>query len=161
GIAPGRARQGVAIGQDVARQILDLRSNDGASAIMSYTPPHTDPGQWQPTPPDSTPAPNVHVPVITPFPCDSASPLRPPPPPALASPEYADACNEVKALGSATGSTRTDDQTEVGLLWRLPLTNHQVWNRIAQNVAEAHGLSLAENARLFALMDMAINDGLQ
>jgi len=31
GIAPGKARQGVAIGKEVARQILDLRSSDGAS----------------------------------------------------------------------------------------------------------------------------------
>jgi hypothetical protein len=161
GIAPGLARQGVVIGQEVARQILALRSNDGASTIMSYTPPNTDPGQWQPTPPDFSSAGNVHVPFITPFAVTSSSQFRPPPPPALTSPEYAAALNEVKALGSATGSTRTPDQTQVGLLWRLPLTNHQVWNRIAQDVAEARHASLAESARLFALMDMALNDGLE
>src|SRR5207248_1325504 len=83
------------------------------------------------------------------------------PPPALSSPEYAAAFNEEKALGSKDSTVRTADQTQVALLWRLPLTNHQVWNRIAQDVAEARGLSLAENARLFALLDMAINDGLE
>src|SRR5262249_17955056 len=36
GIPPGRARQGVAIGQEVAQQILTLRGNDGSSAIMTY-----------------------------------------------------------------------------------------------------------------------------
>src|SRR5262249_7396297 len=66
-----------------------------------------------------------------------------------------------KSLGSATSSTRTADQTQVAMLWRLPLTNGQVWNRIAQDVAEARRLSLTQNARLFALMDMAINDGLE
>src|SRR4051794_30376605 len=49
GIPQGRARQGIAVGQEVARQILALRNNDGASAIVTYTPPNTDPGQWQPT----------------------------------------------------------------------------------------------------------------
>jgi hypothetical protein len=161
GIPPGLARQGVEIGQEVARQILALRSNDGASAIMSYTPPNNDPGEWQPTPPDFSPAGNVHVPFITPFAVTSSSQFRPPPPPALTSPEYAAALNEVKALGSATSSTRTPDQTQVALLWRLPLTNHQVWNRIAQDVAEARHTCLAESARLFALMDMALNDGLE
>src|SRR5262249_26805786 len=37
----------------------------------------------------------------------------------------------------------------------------QVWNRIAQDVAQTRGLSLAESARLFALLDMALSDGLE
>ena len=161
GIPRGRARQGIAIGQQVAQQILDLRANDGASAIVTYVPPNQDPGQWQPTPPNFAPAGNVHVPLITPFAVESSSQFRPGPHPALASPEYAAALNEVKSLGRAIGSTRTDDQTLVAELWRLPLTNHQVWNRIAQDVAAARGTNLVDTARLFALMDMSINDGLQ
>jgi hypothetical protein len=161
GIPPGRARQGIAIGREVARQILTLRSDDGSSAIVTYTPPNDDPGQWQPTPPDFSPAANVHVPFITPFAVDSTSQFRPGPPPALTSAEYAADFNEVKALGSINSTARTVDQTQVALLWRLPLTNHQVWNRIAQDVAETRDLSLAETARLFALLDMAMNDGLQ
>src|SRR5262249_50693611 len=136
-------------------------ADDGASAVVTYTPPNTDPGQWQPTAPDFSPAANAHVPLITPFAVESSSQFRPGPPPALTSPEYAAAFNEVKALGSKNSTARTADQTQVGLLWRLPLTNHQVWNRIAQDVAEARGLSLTENARLFALLDMTINDGLE
>jgi hypothetical protein len=160
-IPPGLARQGVAVGQEVARQILALRANDGASAIVSYTPPNTDPGQWQPTPPDVSAAANAHVSLITPFAVESTSQFRPDPPPALTSPEYAAAFNEVKALGSKNSTVRTADQTQVALLWRLGLTNHQVWNRIAQDVAEARGLSLPQSARLFALMDIALNDGLE
>src|SRR5262249_7252580 len=154
GIDPARAQQGIAVGQEVARQILALRSNDGSSAVVTYTPPNTDPGQWQPTPPDFSPAPHAHVPLLTPLPLPSRSPFRPGPPPALTSPEYAAAFNEVKALGSLNSTVRTPDQTQVGLLWRLPLTNHQVWNRIAQDVAQTRGLSITQNARLFALLDM-------
>jgi len=160
GIPAGLARQGVAVGKEVARQILELRADDGAAAIATYTPPSTDPGQWQPTPPDFSPAANAHVPNVTPFAVESSAQFRPGPPPALTSPEYAAAFNETKAVGSANSSTRTADQTQVGLIWRLPLTNHQVWNRIAQDVAEERGLSLAENARLFALLDMTMHDGL-
>ena len=47
------------------------------------------------------------------------------------------------------------------MLYRLPLTNHQVWNRTAQTVAQSQGNSLVENARMFALMNMALHDGLQ
>ncbi len=161
GIPRGRARQGIAVGQEVARQILALRSNDGASAIMSYTPPNEDPGQWQPTPPDFSPAGNVHVPFITPFAVASTSQFRPGPPPALTSPAYAAHFNEAKALGSIDSTDRTADQTQAALVWRLPLTNHQVWNRIAQGMAAARGNTLVQNTRLFALMNMAMNDGLQ
>src|SRR5262249_42057707 len=161
GIAGGGAEQGVAMGGEMARQILALRADDGSSAVVTYTPPNKDPGQWQPTPPDFSAAGNVHVPFITPFAVESSSQFRPGPPPALSSTEDATDFNEVKALGSKDSTVRTADQTQVALLWRLPLTNHQVWNRIAQDVAQTRRLSLTEEARLFALMDMAINDGLQ
>lgn len=161
GIPRGRARQGVAIGAEVARQILALRADDGASAIVTYTPPSNAPGQWQPTPPDFAPAASAHVPQVTPFATESSSQFRPGPPPTLDSAAYAEAFNEAKALGSATGSARTADQTLVAGLWRTALGNHQVWNRIAQDMAAAQDTNLADTARLFALMDMAMHDGLQ
>src|SRR4051794_16606148 len=52
GIPLAPAQQGILVGQQVAQQILTLRSNDGAAAIVPYVPPNTDPGQWQPTAPD-------------------------------------------------------------------------------------------------------------
>jgi hypothetical protein len=41
---------GIAIGQSVATAIIALRSADGSTAIVPYTP-GTGPGVWQPTPP--------------------------------------------------------------------------------------------------------------
>src|SRR5207237_9036963 len=67
GIPPGRARQGIEIGQAVAQQLLALRSEDGAGAVVPYTPPNNDPGQYQPTPPDFSPATTAHIPLMTPF----------------------------------------------------------------------------------------------
>src|SRR5262249_6018324 len=143
------------------QQILDLRRQDGSDRRVRYTPPNDDPGQWQPTPPDNRDAENAHVPLITPFAVASSAQFRPPPPPPLKSRRYAADLNEVKELGSAPSLSRTEDQTLVAMLWRLPLTNGTVWNRIAQDVAAERCTSVAENARLFALLDMALNDGLQ
>jgi hypothetical protein len=47
------------------------------------------------------------------------------------------------------------------MLYRLPLTNHQVWNRTAQTVAQSQGNTLEENARMFALLNIGLHDGLQ
>jgi hypothetical protein len=160
GIPEGRAAQGVAVGAEVARQILAARADDGAAAIKTYTPPNNDPGQWQPTAPDFLPAGAVHTSDVTPYAVQSSEQFRPGPPPALTSPEYAAAFNEAKSLGRATGSTRTADQSLVANLWRTALGNHQVWNRLAQEVSEAQEQTLPEAARLFALMNVSLHDGL-
>src|SRR4051812_7352294 len=57
--------------------------------------------------------------------------------------------------------TRTAEQTNVALDWRLPLVNIQTWNRIAQEVAAAQDTTVTENARLFALLNIALSDGLE
>ena len=160
-IPTGLAKQGIAVGQEVARQILALRANDGASAVVNYVPPNDDPGQWRPTPPDNSANNNAHVPLITPFAVESNSQFRPGPPPELISAEYAEAYNEVKALGSKTSTERTADQTQVAMIWRVAANNVTVWNRIAQDMADDGNTNLVENARLFALINIAINDGLQ
>ena len=160
GIPAGRAAQGVAVGKEVARQILELRANDGASTAVGYTPPSTAPGEWQPIPAGST-AGAANVAFITPFAVQSNSQFRPAPPPALSSAAYAEALNEAKALGSDVSTVRTPDQTQVARVWEAPFRNFAVWNRIAQDKARDQGTNLAETARLFALLDVAMNDGLQ
>jgi hypothetical protein len=161
GIPPGLAMQGVAVGHEVAQQILTLRSDDGAGSPLPYTPPGNDPGQWHPTFPDFSPAAGAHIPAITPFAVTSSQQFRPPPPPSLTSAAYAAALNETRTLGSLNSPDRTADQTQVALLWRAPLPHFQIWNRVAQDVAAAHDTTLVESARLFAQLNMAINDGLE
>jgi hypothetical protein len=161
GLPAVASQQGIAVGHAVAVQILALRQNDGSSTFVAYTPPNNDPGQWQPTAPNFPAAANAHVPLITPFAVQSSSQFRPPPPPALNSQRYATDFNEVKAIGGVTSLTRTADQTLVAQLWQAARTNHQVWNRVAQDVAVRRGNSLVQNARLFALLNMALNDGLE
>src|SRR5262249_38857577 len=110
GIPPGRARQGMDVGREVARQILDWRSTERPGATVSYTP-GTDPGDWQPTPRAFLPALAPQWPYVTPFAMTSGSQFRPAAPPALDSAEYTDALNEVKDLGRADSMTRTEEQT--------------------------------------------------
>src|SRR5262245_20841497 len=162
GIPPGLAMQGVAVGHEVARQILDWRSTDGSGATVPYTP-GTNPGDWQPTPPAFLPALAPHWRFVTPFAMTSGSQFRPDAPPALDSAEYAAALNEVKDLGRVDSTTRTDEQTQVARFWNDGLGTafaYGYWNRIAQEVAEDEQLSLVKDARLFALLNIATADAL-
>jgi hypothetical protein len=160
GIPPGRARQGIDVGREVARQILDWRSTDGSSATVTYTP-GSDPGDWQPTPPANLPALAPQWPYVTPFALAVGSQFRPASPPALDSSAYADAFNEVKDLGRADSATRTAEETQIARFWNDALGTAFAmgyWNRIAEQVAMDHGLSLVQDARLFALVNIAEAD---
>jgi membrane-associated phospholipid phosphatase len=163
-IPPGRARLGAAVGQAVAQQILAWRSTDGSSAQVPYTP-GSGPGVWQPTPPAFAPAIAPQWGHVTPFAIPSDSAFRPPPPPALTSAEYTAAFNEVKSLGAAGSTTRTADQSQIAQFWYGAAPTGSVtpagyWNQIAQDIAQRQGDSLVQDARLFALLNVAQADAL-
>src|SRR5262249_11860441 len=70
--------------------------------------------------------------------------------------QYAANFNETKTLGSAISSSRTAEQTLIANYWA---GNASVcWNRVASWLAIAHHTTLSENARLFALMNVALGD---
>jgi hypothetical protein len=156
-VADGPAKdQGIGIGDQVAADLLAIRANDGSSITPAPFVPGTAPGDFRPTPP------NFPIPVfttwgqVTPFVLDSGSQFRPVPPPALTSDAYADAINEVQSLGSATSTTRTPEQTEIGKFWNPPIQNF--WNQIADEVATAHHTDLPTTARLFAALNLSFAD---
>ncbi|HEX4526760.1 MAG TPA: vanadium-dependent haloperoxidase [Gaiellaceae bacterium] len=156
-VADGPAKdQGIGIGNQVAADLLAIRANDGSSITPAPFVPGTAPGDFRPTPP------NFPIPVfttwgqVTPFVLDSGSQFRPVPPPALTSDAYADAINEVQSLGSATSTTRTPEQTEIGKFWNPPIQNF--WNQIADEVATAHHTDLPTTARLFAALNLSFAD---
>ena len=158
GIPPGQAKQGIEVGQEVTRQILEWRSTDGSDQPQTFTLPN-DPGNWQPT---GAPAAFVHAGSITPFAVNSTSQFRPAPPPSLTSAEYAASFNEAKEFGSATSASRTTAQTNAAMAWRTPPAIEKSWFvDIAAEVAEARGNSVVDNARLFAMLGLANNDTLQ
>jgi hypothetical protein len=164
GIRENRARRGIRVGQIVAERLLAVRANDGWNVTPpSYVLPAT-PGNWQPTPPTFSAATFTHYPDVLPFAITSSTQFAPNPPPDMTSAEYAAHFNEVKEIGSATSTTRTADQTLVARLWanvNTPTNFLLVWNNVARTVAESRGNTTVENARLFALTNIALHDALQ
>jgi hypothetical protein len=164
GIGENRKRQGIRVGRIVAGRMLAARADDGWNVTPPpYVLPLT-PGSWQPTPPANSAATFTHYPAVLPFAITSNSQFMPPPPPALTSAEYAAAFDEVKELGSATSATRTPDQTLVARLWHgtiTPTTVFFAWNNVARSVAVSRNQTTVENARLFALFNIAVHDALQ
>ncbi len=151
---------GIVWGEFVANQILAARANDGSSAVVP-PPGGSGPGVWIPTPPAFLPYLLPQWGFVAPFGMNSSSQFRPPGPPSLDSQQYAADYEEVKELGAAVGSTRTEDQTEIALFWADGAgteTPSGHWNSIAQVIAAARGNTLEENARLFALLNIAMAD---
>ena len=156
-VPAGAAKEaGVRAGEQVARGLLAIRADDGSNVPAPPFVAGTSPGSYAPTPP------NFPAPVfttwgnVTPFVLESGNQFRPAPPPALTSPEYAAALNEVQSLGSATSTTRTADQTVIGKFWAPPIQNF--WNQIAQTVATSNHADLPTAARLFATLNLSIAD---
>jgi membrane-associated phospholipid phosphatase len=152
-----RKTEGVRIGQDVADRILASRAGDGSAAPPIKFLFGTLPGEYQSTPPNFPAQPQfTNWSHVKPFALERASQFRPGPPPALASDAYSDAFNEVKSLGSANSTAATADQALTGRFWNGAIQNY--WNEIAQTTALSQGLTTAEAARLFALLDLSIAD---
>lgn len=149
---------GILLGQVVADQVLALRSNDGANAQPIPYIFGTAPGAYQSTPPNFPKQPQfTHWSRVTPFALEGASQFRPGPPPALTSDSYTGALNEVKSLGIANSPTATADEALTGRFWNGAIQNY--WNEIAQTASVANHLTTAENARLFALLNLSFADG--
>jgi hypothetical protein len=164
-IPPGLARQGVAVGQQIAAQVLAWRENDGwdVPAFPPYVLPLI-PGNWRPTPPGFAAAAFTQYPNVLPFAIASNTQFLVAAPPSLNSPEYTAAYNEVKAVGASNSVTRTADQTEAARVHAslgTTSTPPKLWNGIAQDVTLQGELGLLDAARLFALMNVSIHDALQ
>jgi len=147
---------GVDVGRAVAHEILAARADDGSTASLLPFTPGTNPGDYQLTPPAFAAPAFTHWRFVKPFALREADQFRPPPPPALTSPQYAAAINEVKTLGTAQGSTRTPDQTQIGLFWNPPIW--ATWNRIAETAALGHNQTLSSDARTFATLNLTFAD---
>jgi hypothetical protein len=157
---------GIAVGEAAANAMIALRANDGSSPAQFKTPGPAVPGEWQATP--SCPIVNgTRVGVfyqwgnVTPFGIPSVNEFLLDPPPALDSNLYAKAYNEVKTVGSASANSteRPQDRADVVLFYASSSPTY-IFNLAARQVVAQEGShSLSENARAFALINMAITDG--
>ncbi|MCO6045695.1 vanadium-dependent haloperoxidase [Aeoliella sp. ICT_H6.2] len=159
--SPAKA-EGIAYGDLVASQIVAARATDGFDNMVLYTP-QGDPGRWEPDPLNaSQTAWGPQWGDMQTFALESTSQLIVPAVPALSSQQYTDAFDEVKSLGALDSSTRTPEQTEIGLFWsydRLGMgTPMRMYNAILRTVADQQGNSLSDNARLFAMATTSVAD---
>jgi hypothetical protein len=155
---------GMQFGHSIASAYIATRENDHARDSTPYTP-GTLPGQWRPDP--FHPTQQAWGPAwgsVTTFAIGSTAPFvnALTPPPALNSPEYTAAFNQVKSYGVLNSTTRTADETQMGLFWgydRATMGPPPVlFDRNLDDIAKQVGNTPAQNARMFAMASVAMAD---
>ncbi|MCA1962333.1 MAG: phosphatase PAP2 family protein [Prosthecobacter sp.] len=177
-IGAGDAKtRGMEVGASAASAMISFRANDGWNDFPTYSPqPVGTVGRWQPGSTAGAWGSSSEVFLksqwsnLTPFTMSSSSQFRPAGPDGFTpsnytgwvqSQAYTDDFNLVKSIGGSSSSIRTEDQTKIAYFWvdgpgTASPPGH--WNRIAQTISTSMGLSLEENARLFALLNLAMAD---
>jgi hypothetical protein len=158
-ISNGRGkREGIDMGEAAAAGIIAARAGDGSEPEEFHVPDSVDPGVWQLTP-GCPPAGGVflHWRNVRPFALRRAEQFRSAPPPALGSHRYAKSFAEVKVLGGRDSTSRPADRAEVARMYAA-VGDGILWNPVARQLATAGRYSMAQNARTFALLNMALAD---
>jgi hypothetical protein len=169
GISTIPAVEGVAVGSAVASYILAVRATDGSQIDAAGQPVNYTygqlPGQWRADPlhPNASPL-TPDWGSVKPFAIPSVAPFLPPPPPTLNSLAYATAYEEVKTLGALNSTIRTPEQTQIAFFWGYDAQPGlcapiRFYNQIAEVIAQQEGNNEVENARFFALTNIAMADG--
>ena len=155
-------RKGLQYGSKSAEKWLRERRNDHSADVVPYTI-NPAAGHWSPDP--MNPAQTALGPgwgFVEPFAVRSGDQFLPPPVPALTSAQYTQSFDEVKSLGEKNSTTRTPDQTEIGIFWAYDRpgtgTPPVLYNQVTQVIADNHDNTPLENARLFALVNIAQAD---
>ncbi len=155
-VPDGPAKSGaIELGEQIAERSVVLRSSDQASTTGTFTP-RPGVGLYQVTPPLSLAAILPQWGGVTPFLLTSRSGLEWKGPPGVASAEFAREFDEVKSLGARKSASRTADQTAAAVFWTVQTA--VPWHAAARAAAAAKGLSVADTARLFAILSMATAD---
>ena len=150
---------GKRIGQVAADQVIRERTGDrlvtpfGSTASFPTLTP--GPGVWRLTPPYLVPQ-TPWVGNVKPFLLQSATQFMPGPPPALSSAQWVAAFNKLKMVGGATSTVRTADQTNIAKFYTGNVVRQ--YNTAARSVTDARHLSLADTARLTAMVNVVAAD---
>jgi hypothetical protein len=171
---PGNAKaKGISLGKHAAAAILALRANDGSQVPDPYVGVDfitSDlPGMWRQDPISRLDiALGAFWSEVKPFVMTSSGQFRAPDPPDMDSAEYTAAYEEVKGIGGdgiGTPTTRTAEQTEIGIYWAYDGTPSlcappRLYNQITVHIADQRGTSsnVVEFARLLALVNVAMAD---
>jgi hypothetical protein len=163
GVDPALAKAGTQVGKSIANKILQWRANDGWAIPQTFTPAPV-PGVWRPTPPAFAAAGFVQAVDAQPLGLPRPYYFMPRRPPELDSQEYADGVNEIQAIGGVNSTVRTAAQTQLARTWASVGYRQQwsaIWNNVTRDAARSQNLDLIETARLFALLNVSMQDGVQ
>ena len=142
---------GITLGRDAGSQCVTMRTNDGAGGPATNRQKIT-PGVYVPT---AFPVSSEWT-KAKPWVMRDVTQFRPAPPPLLTSAVWTRDFDEIRAIGGRNSSTRSREQTEVARFWTL--TGPPSWNPVVRSLAKSRNLSPIENARLFALVNIAAAD---
>ena len=157
--------KGLAWGTLVAEKMLANRKDDGSGASDSFYAPSTEPGRHRPDP--MNPAQGYLGPLwgkVRPFGISNLTTQIPGiDPPPINSPAYAADFNEVLDKGRNQGGTRTNAETTIGLFWAYDGPRNigvppRLYNQVIRAIAKKKGTSESENAKLFAMVNVAMAD---
>jgi PAP2 superfamily len=153
---PSKAR-GIAVGEAAAAAMIAARTADGRGGPFRFVSGF-GPGVWRPVLSPTATDPNAWLKDLKPFLIESGSQFRSRGPLELTSHRYAREFDEVKSVGRAVSTTRTENQTLAARYWaeNPPGT----WSRIFRTLSAQQGLSLVENARFFATLYLTSADAL-
>jgi hypothetical protein len=169
---------GIALGQRAAAAVLVARATDGSQhdeldvrvGDVGEFLTSDAPGKWRKDPiSDIGVALGAKWGDVKPFVLERGDQFRVPPPPGLGSAEYTAAYNEAKTLGGdggpVTTTTRTAEQTQIGIFWAYDGTPSlcappRLYNQITMRIAQKMGTDTdaLELARLLALVNVAMAD---
>jgi vanadium chloroperoxidase len=161
-------------GVDIANQILTLRANDPSASAGTYTPTK---GRGRHDVDPDNPTQGFHGPTYgsaTLFATKSRLTLDPPHFSNGTDNKYKKALDEVRGKGikpelmgtlpdKFKNSKRTPEETLIGIFWgydgALGLgTPPRLYNQIIRKIAKAKGTTPADNAKLFAMVNVAMAD---
>jgi hypothetical protein len=142
---------GLRIGAEQARRVLEQRADDGRWAVVPPLVPGTTPGAFSGANPILQ-----TLPKMRPFLLDSLAPVRSAPPPGLDSGTWAADLAETRRRGGAGMAVSARDE-ENARFWSEPPGPY--WARNLNRFARSQP-TLADNARLMALLWVAQSDAI-
>ena len=158
GVPDGPAEtEGIVVGKAAAAAMIAARANDGRFGPFRFAT-GTRPGVWRPVLPAFANDPNAWLKDLTPFLVEDPDDFRSPGPLDLTSNRYAKEFDEVKAIGASNSTVRTTDQTNAARYWAE--NPPQTWSRIFRTLSAQQGVSLVDDARLYAMLYLTAADAL-
>jgi hypothetical protein len=155
--SPEAIAAGIVVGEAAAHAVLAARAGDHRNdpELAGYTPA-SGPGRWIPTPPAFANPQTPFLRFVRPFGYDDPARFRPHAPPKLKSGTYTADYNEIKDLGRATDTSRTDEQSATALFWSPSAS--ALWTANVRSLASSMDLLTA--ARFEAIGISAVTNSL-